>query len=44
MNNKTTGAAIDKTDEMNPKKKPGRKPMSVEEKEAAAKLRAAEKL
>lgn len=43
MNDKTTGAAVNETNEMNPKKKPGRKPMSVEEKEAAAKLRAVEK-
>lgn len=43
MNDKITEATVDKTDEMNPKKKPGRKPLSAEEKEAAAKLRAAEK-
>ena len=35
--------AVEKTEELKPKKKPGRQPMSAKEKEAAAKLRAAEK-
>ena len=35
--------AVEKTEELKPKKKPGRQPMSAKENEAAAKLRAAEK-
>lgn len=34
---------VEKTEELTPKKKPGRRPMSAKEKEEAAKLRAAEK-
>lgn len=43
MSDRTTGQAVGKNDELKPRKKPGRKPMTAEEKEAAAKLRAAEK-
>lgn len=34
---------VEKIEELTPKKKPGRRPMSAKEKEEAAKLRAAEK-
>lgn len=43
MSDNTTEKAIEKTEELKPKKKPGRRPMSAKEKAAAAKLRAAEK-
>lgn len=43
MSDKTAEKAVEKNEELKPKKKPGRQPMSAKEKEAAAKLRAAEK-
>lgn len=43
MSDKTAEAAVVKSEELKPKKKPGRQPMTAEEKAAAAKLRAAEK-
>lgn len=43
MRGKAAGRSIQKNDELKPKKKPGRQPMTAEEKAAAAKLRAAEK-
>ena len=43
MSDKTAEKTLEKTDGSEPKKKPGRKPMSAEEKAAAAKLRAEEK-
>ncbi len=43
MSDKAAEKAVEKTEELKPKKKPGRQPMSAKEKEAAAKLRAAEK-
>lgn len=43
MRGKAAEKAIEKNGELKPKKKPGRQPMTAEEKAAAAKLRAAEK-
>ena len=43
MSENTAEKTVNKTDELKPKKKPGRQPMSAKEKEAAAKLRAVEK-
>lgn len=43
MSDNTTEKTIKKSEELKPKKKPGRRPMSAKEKAAAAKLRAAEK-
>lgn len=43
MSEKTTEKNVVKNDKLKPKRKPGRQPMSAEEKEAAANLRAVER-